>query len=31
MVMGPWDFEVYRDNKLAAKNAYGQPAEFSKP
>jgi hypothetical protein len=31
VVMGPWDYQVYRDNKLAAKNTYGQAAEFSKP
>ena len=31
VVMGPWDFEVYRDNKLAAKNTYGEAAKFSKP
>ena len=31
VVMGPWDYQVYLDNKLAAKNTYGQAAEFSKP
>ena len=31
VVMGPWDYQVFRDNKLAAKNSYGQAAEFSKP
>jgi len=28
VIMGPWDYEVYRDGKIAAKNAYGQSAAF---
>jgi hypothetical protein len=28
VVMGPWNYEVYRDGKLAATNAYGIEAMF---
>jgi hypothetical protein len=27
--LGPWDYEVFRDGKLAARNNYGKSAEFS--
>ena len=31
VVMGPWDYQVYRDGTLAVRNVYGQAAEFPKP
>lgn len=29
--MGPWEFKVYRDGKLAAQNPYGEPVQFPRP
>ncbi len=31
VVMGPWNYEVYRDGKLAASSVYGKSTAFSVP
>jgi hypothetical protein len=31
VVMGPWDYAVYRDGQLAARNAYGKTVDFPAP
>lgn len=31
VVMGPWNYEVYRDGKLAARNVYGKTTAFPAP
>jgi hypothetical protein len=31
VVMGPWNYEVYRDGKLAARNVYGKTTVFPAP
>ena len=28
VVLGPWDYEVFKDGKLAARSDYGKPIEF---
>jgi hypothetical protein len=29
VVLGPWDYEVFRDGKLVARPPYGKTVEFS--
>jgi Mannosylglycerate hydrolase MGH1-like glycoside hydrolase domain len=31
VVMGPWNYEVYRDGQLAARNVYGETTVFPSP